>query len=104
MRSNRALGIGFFFVLACFEPAKADPFFHHGIEQRYPNDGITWRTPLPGFDPETGTPTYKHLTTIGNARAADCLVAVPDDISKSFARGQLDAEAQTIFDEQKLWG
>ena len=35
---------------------------------------------------------------IGNARAVDCLVAVPDDISQVFARGELDAEAVTERD------
>jgi hypothetical protein len=40
---------------------------------------------------------------IGNARA-DCLVVITDSISKAFAGGELDAEAQKILDEEKLWG
>jgi hypothetical protein len=35
--------------------------------------------------------------------AQDCLVVAPE-ISKAFARGHLDAEAQRIFDEEKRWG
>ena len=42
---------------------------------------------------------------VSNAQAADCLVSAPDAIStNAFATGQLDAEAQKLFDEQKLWG
>jgi hypothetical protein len=41
---------------------------------------------------------------LGTARAADCVVAAPDGISKAFARGQLDAGAQRIFDEAQRWG
>ncbi len=41
---------------------------------------------------------------VGTAPAADCLVATTDGASKAFARGQLDAAAQRIFDEETLWG